>query len=108
MQSNFIVVNNKKYKFSDLVDIIEFEKILKSFFNVTGIANALVGVDGEVICQSGWINACALFHRLNPETNLRCLESNNILMQDISNGKVSSALCKNGLMDYATPIVIEN
>ena len=89
-ESNFIL---------DLSDenIIEFEKILKSFFNVTGIANALVGVDGEVICQSGWINACALFHRLNPETNLRCLESNRILMKNISNGKVSSALCKNGL-----------
>ena len=108
MQSNFIVANNKKYNFSDLVDVIEFEKILKSFFQVTGIPNALVGVDGEIICQAGWISACALFHRLNPETNLRCLESNNILMQDISNGKVSSALCKNGLMDYATPIVIEN
>ena len=108
MQSNFIVANNKKYNFSDLVDVIEFEKILKSFFQVTGIPNALVGVDGEVICQAGWISACSLFHRVNPETNLRCLESNRVLMQNISNGKVSSALCKNGLMDYATPIVIEN
>ena len=108
MKSNIIVSNNKKYNFSELVDVIEFEKILKSFFQVTGIPNAVVGVDSEIICQAGWISACALFHRVNPETNLRCLESNNILMQNISNGKVSSALCKNGLMDYATPIVIEN
>ena len=53
------MANNKKYNFSDLVDVIEFEKILKSFFQVTGIPNALVGVDGEVICHVGWISACA-------------------------------------------------
>ena len=107
MQSNFIVSSDKKYNFSDLVDIIEFEEILKSFYNATGIPNALVGKDGEIISQVGWISACALFHRANAETNLRCLESNHILMKSVSCGKVTSALCKNGLLDYATPIVVE-
>lgn len=106
MQSNFIV-DSEKYNFSDLVDISEFEEILKSFYNATGIPNALVGKDGEIISQVGWIGACALFHRANPETNLRCLESNHILMQSVSCGKVTSASCKNGLLDYATPIVVD-
>ena len=106
MQSNFIV-DSEKYNFSDLVDISEFEEILKSFYNATGIPNALVGKDGEIISQVGWIGACALFHRANPETNLRCLESNHILMQSVACGKVTSALCKNGLLDYATPIVVD-
>ena len=66
-----------------------------------------MGKDGEIISQVGWISACALFHRVNPETNLRCLESNHILMQSVSSDKVTSALCKNGLLDYATPIVVE-
>lgn len=107
MQSNFIMSSDKKYNFSDLVDILEFEEILKSFFKATGIPNALVGVDGEIICQAGWIGACALFHRVNPQSNSKCLESNHSLMQSVCNGKVTSALCKNGLLDYATPIVIE-
>jgi diguanylate cyclase (GGDEF)-like protein/PAS domain S-box-containing protein len=107
MQSNFIVSSNKKYSFSDLVDIVEFEEILLSFNKATGIPNALVGKNGEIIFQTGWIDACALFHRASFETNLRCLESDHVLMESISNGKISSACCKNGLIDYATPIVIE-
>lgn len=107
MQSNLIVGNDKKYNFSDLVDVIEFEELLKSFYKATGIPNALVGVDGEIISQTGWIDACALFHRVNQESNLQCQESNHTLVKSVSNGKVASALCKNGLFDYATPIVIE-
>ena len=34
MQSNFIM-NIKEYSFSDLVDIIEFEEILRSFYNTS-------------------------------------------------------------------------
>lgn len=107
MQSNFIMGNDKKYNFNELVDVIEFEELLKSFYKATGIPNALVGVDGKIICQVGWIDACALFHRVNKESNLQCQESNNVLLKSVSNGKVSHFLCKNGLIDYATPIVIE-
>lgn len=108
MQSNFIVGNNnKKYNFSDLVDIVEFEELLKSFYKATGIPNALVGANGEIIFQTGWIDACALFHRANNESSSQCKESNDALIQCVSHGKVTRALCKNGLYDYATPIIIE-
>lgn len=107
MQSNFIMGSDKKYNFSDLVDVIEFEELLKSFYKATGIPNALVGADGKIISQIGWIDACALFHRANQESNLQCQESNNTLIKSVSNGKVTRALCKNGLIDYATPIIIE-
>ncbi len=107
MQSNVLMGNDKKYNFSDLINIVEFEEILKSFYTLTGVPNAIVGKNGEIISQVGWTTACSFFHRVNPETNLRCLESNHILTQSVSCGKVSSALCKNGLLDYATPIVVE-
>jgi diguanylate cyclase (GGDEF)-like protein/PAS domain S-box-containing protein len=107
MENNFIMRNDKKYNFSDLVDITEFKEVLISFYKATGIPNALVGKSGKIISEAGWVDACALFHRVNSETNSRCLESNHALMKNISDGKVSSAFCKNGLIDYATPIVIE-
>lgn len=107
MKSNFIMGNDKKYNFNDLVDVIEFEELLKSFYKATGIPNALVGINGEIISQTGWIDACALFRNGNTKTNLRCLESNHILIKSVSHEKVACALCKNGLLDYATPIIVE-
>lgn len=108
MENKKIVSNIGHYRFSDLVDVVEFEEILKSFYNITKVPNALVGIDGEIISQVGWISACKSFHRANPQSNLQCLQSNHKLIQSVSRDKISSALCKNGLLDYATPIVVDN
>ena len=99
MENKKIVSNIGHYRFSDLVDVVEFEEILKSFYNITKVPNALVGIDGEIISQVGWISACKSFHRANPQSNLQCLQSNHKLIQSVSRDKISSALCKNGSLD---------
>lgn len=96
------------YKFSDLIDIVEFEKLLESFFKATGVPNGVIGNDGEIISQAGWIDACSLFHRVNSQSNLCCIKSNLKLMEKLNEGQVSHSLCKNGLLDYATPLIIED
>lgn len=95
------------YSYSDLVDIASFTRLLETFFKATGIPNGLVGVNGEIISQAGWVDACALFHRVNPETSRYCQESNLAIMHDLRDGQVVGGKCKNGLIDYATPVVIE-
>lgn len=97
----------ESYSFSDLVDINTFSKLVDSFFEATGIPNGLVGPDGELITQSGWIDACAKFHRVHSESCELCKQSNIELMQNLHDGEIAGGLCKNGLYDYATPIVIE-
>jgi diguanylate cyclase (GGDEF)-like protein/PAS domain S-box-containing protein len=94
------------YKFSDLVDVVSFQKVLDSFFKATGVPNGLVSNEGKIITQSGWTNACSLFHRVNSQTNKFCLDSNKELMKNLQEGQIASSLCKNGLLDYTTPIVI--
>jgi diguanylate cyclase (GGDEF)-like protein/PAS domain S-box-containing protein len=95
------------YRFSDLVDIDELAQLLESFFKATAIPNGLVSPEGELLTQAGWCDACTLFHRAHPETNQFCQESNLELMQKLREGEVAGSLCKNGLYDYATPVVIE-
>jgi diguanylate cyclase (GGDEF)-like protein/PAS domain S-box-containing protein len=97
----------ENYSFGDLVDISAISRLLESFFKATGIPNGLVGPNGELLTQAGWCDACNLFHRVNPETNRQCEESNVELMGTLRDGEVAGCLCKNGLYDYATPLVIE-
>jgi diguanylate cyclase (GGDEF)-like protein/PAS domain S-box-containing protein len=101
------MINIEEYKFSDLVDIVAFEQLMNSLNKATGIPYGLVAEDGELLSQIGWTNACTLFHRVNPQTNQQCQESNIELMQSLHEGEVACATCKNGLIDYATPVVIE-
>ena len=97
----------KDLEFKDLVDIAGFSRLLTRFCKATGVANALVGTDGEIISQAGWVDACTRFHRANPGTLLRCQESEQKLVKNLGSGEVACSNCKNGLIDYATPVVIE-
>jgi len=95
------------YCFSDLVDVPAFARLLERFFQVSGIPNGVVDANGELLCMSSGANACEMFHRTNPQTAERCRQSNLELVRDLRDGGVAGGICKNGLMDYATPVVIE-
>ena len=100
-------LNISDYKFYDLVDVVAFSKVLDDFFEATGIPNGVLSNDGEIISQSGWMSACKQFHRQNPQSKDNCLRSDKTLASNLKEGQIVSSFCKNGLIDYATPIVIE-
>lgn len=95
------------YRFADLVDIEKFNSMLTSFYEATGILHGLVDHENKVISAIGWQEACTDFHRRHPLSNARCLESNCYLAEHLSDASFVGSACKNGLVDYATPIVIE-
>lgn len=95
------------YRFTDLVDIEAFQAMLKAFYEATGILHGLVDHEGNVISGYGWQDACTRFHRIHPETCRRCQESNLEMARQLHGDGYAGGLCRNGLMDYATPIVID-
>ncbi len=107
MSSKKPEITAPQYRFSDLIDVPAFARMLDSFFLATGIPNGVVDADGTLLSMSSGNNACAMFHRVHAETAERCRDSNLTIMHDLRNGRVAGGLCRNGLMDYATPVVIE-
>jgi diguanylate cyclase (GGDEF)-like protein/PAS domain S-box-containing protein len=97
------------YRFTDLVDIDAFRSMLSSLYEATGILHGLVDMDNNVISAIGWQPACTDFHRARPISNQRCLESNRCIAAEAETSSKAfvGGLCRNGLMDYACPIVIE-
>jgi diguanylate cyclase (GGDEF)-like protein/PAS domain S-box-containing protein len=108
MASNNTDISNKSlYRFGDLVDVPTFARMLESFYRATGIPNGVVDASGELLSLSAGENACTRFHRANPKSAECCRESNLAIMHDLRERCVAGGLCRNGLMDYATPVVIE-
>lgn len=104
---NTQISGENAYRFSDLVDVPAFARLLERFFQVSGIPNGVVDVNGELLCMSTGSNACEMFHRATPQTAERCRQSNLELVRNLRDGGIAGGLCQNGLMDYATPVVIE-
>ncbi|WP_052700625.1 PocR ligand-binding domain-containing protein [Methylocucumis oryzae] len=107
-------INNTKtggqntYQFIDLVDVPAFARLLERFFQATGVPNGVVDTNGELLSMSSGENACSMFHRTQFKTAVRCRDSNLELVRDLSDGGVAGGLCQNGLMDYVTPVVVED
>jgi ligand-binding sensor protein len=93
----------------DLIDIPGLQKLTDSFSRLTGISSAILSLEGDVLTTSGWQTICTDFHRKHPATARRCFESDTVLAGQVASGeKYTLYKCKNGLVDIATPIVIDN
>jgi len=94
-------------KLSELVDIGELLGLCESFTDITGAVTAVLDLEGNVLVATGWQDICTQFHRINPLTCARCLESDTILAGQLSKGDTYNVYqCKNGLVDVAVPIMI--
>jgi len=92
-----------------LFDIAEVKKLLEAYFNLTGIISAILDPDGNVIITVGWQEICTRFHRNNPQSCARCLESDlsiNTRLHDCKDDYLEYK-CKNGLWDVALPIFLD-
>jgi diguanylate cyclase (GGDEF)-like protein/PAS domain S-box-containing protein len=97
--------NNINYP--DLVDIPKLQALLDSFHQVIGIGNAVIDKDGRVIAHAGWQAACTDFHRAHPDSCQRCIESDTTLVERLRAGADYVVYdCLNGLVDTASPIVV--
>src|SRR5665647_2454784 len=95
----------------DLKEILEIEKLsrlLERFYNVTGLSNFIVDLKGNILHEVGWQSICMEFHIKHKTSSERCLRSDTILANRLKKkGKYSVYICQNGLVDAATPIIID-
>jgi len=96
-----------KYRFSDLVDIPFLQRLLNSFYAATGISHSLLDNDNNILSSAGWQDICTQFHRVCPQTECRCKQSDSYIAIHLYEGHYIGYECLNGLMDFAVPIIIE-
>ena len=95
------------YIIKDIINISQLQKLMKKYTEVTNVANALIDLNGNVLTANGWQDICTKFHRVNPETCKRCIESDVALANQLSKGqKFNMYKCLNGMVDVAVPVKI--
>jgi len=91
----------------ELVDISELQCMMEALYKAAlmpcGICDAL---DGTLLAGAGWPDICARFHRNNPITLARCLESNVSITNKLKPGETCAYKCGNGLWDIGIPIMV--
>lgn len=99
--------DSKKYRFSDLVDIPLLRKFLQSLYEATQLPHAIMDTDNNILSGIGWQDICVQFHRACPQTECWCKQSDSYIAAHLHDGPYVGYRCLNGLMDYATPIIVD-
>lgn len=85
----------------------QIRPLLESFCRLTGVAAAIIDLQGEILVAANWQQLCTDFHRREPGCAARCTESDTTLALRLQTGKGYAIYrCQNGLVDCAAPIVI--
>ncbi|MBF0416777.1 MAG: PocR ligand-binding domain-containing protein [Magnetococcales bacterium] len=91
-----------------LVDLGQLQSMFDSFCHTVGVAAALIDLEGKILAASHWQRACTDFHRVNPDSCSRCIESDTELAVKLETGaEFTMYRCKNGMTDCASPIIVE-
>ncbi|MBN1875547.1 MAG: PAS domain S-box protein [Anaerolineae bacterium] len=91
---------------TDILNVQAIQSLMDDFFTLTHIGVALLDLDGNILVATGWQDICVNFHRMHPETQKYCLESDNILSEGVAPGTFKIYHCKNNMWDMVTPIMI--
>ena len=96
-----------KYRISELIDLQLLKQLMHSLHKATGVPYALVDNASNILIAVGWQDICTKFHRVNEISCRRCNQSDQYILDHLDDGPYVAYRCPQGLMDYATPLVIE-
>ncbi|MBI9033906.1 MAG: PocR ligand-binding domain-containing protein [Bacteroidales bacterium] len=91
----------------EIIDVDKLAVLFEKYSDASGMATALLDLEGNVLIATNWQESCTKFHRMNSTTCKNCLESDTALAGALKKGdKYNVYRCKNGLVDVATPVII--
>ncbi|MEE4271125.1 MAG: PocR ligand-binding domain-containing protein [Thermoanaerobaculales bacterium] len=102
-----ISTSSEVLTFSDLVDTDAVRVMMEDFYAATGFVVGIVDRDGKIAVQVGYRDICTRFHRACGETERRCIASDTHINNRLQQGAFVDYTCANGLIDAASPIIID-
>jgi two-component system, sporulation sensor kinase E len=95
------------YKLSELINIQNLHKIMYTIYEITGMPYSITDNEGNILSKAGRQDICDKFHQKCPQTKQKCRESDNYLFGQLNKGPYLGYKCPNGMINYATPVIID-
>jgi PAS domain S-box-containing protein len=97
-----------EYSLAELLDVPKLQALMDSLDELYSIPSAIIDMEGNILTGTSWQDICTRFHRANPESEKECIKSDTHIVSELSKGKTQVVYkCPQGLVDTATPIVVD-
>jgi ligand-binding sensor protein len=98
-----------KYKLQDLIDMQHFQNLQDRLNEIYSFPSAIIDNDGNILNATAWQDICTQFHRKNKDREKFCIQSDQYIQDHLHEANPAvTYLCPHGLVDNATPIIIDN
>lgn len=95
------------YRLGDLIDIASLQKLADAHYQASSVPIGLIdAIDNSILVGSGWQDICVHFHRANPSSLLRCVESDSFIKKNLAKDQACRYKCRNGLWDIGIPVIV--
>ncbi len=96
------------YQLQDLIDIKQFQGLQDRLNEIYSFPSAIIDNEGNILTATAWQEICTQFHRQNMECEKECIKSDQYILAHLADANPAvSYRCPHGLVDNATPIIIE-
>ncbi len=96
------------YKLEDIIDVALLQNLQEKLNEIYSFPSAIIDNDGKLLTAVAWQDVCTKFHRMNPECEKECLKSDQYIKEHLHEANPAlSYQCPHGLVDNATPIIID-
>jgi PAS domain S-box-containing protein len=97
-----------KYRLQDLIDMEHFQNLQDRLNEIYSFPSAIIDNNGKILTATAWQDICSQFHRKNKESEAHCIESDQYIRDHLHEANPAvSYRCPHGLVDNATPIIID-
>ena len=95
-------------KIQDLIDIEQFQMLQERLDEIYSFPSSIIDNEGNILTATAWQDICTKFHRQNSECLKECIKSDQYIISHLHEANPAvSYICPHGLVDNATPIIIE-
>jgi len=96
------------YKLQDLIDMKPFQEMQDRLNEIYSFPSAIIDNDGNILTATAWQDICTQFHRKNKDCEKDCIKSDQYILNHLHEANPAVTYrCPRGLVDNATPIIIE-
>jgi PAS domain S-box-containing protein len=96
------------FRLEDLIDVSLLQDLQDKLNAVYSFPSAIIDNDGKILTAIAWQDICTKFHRTNPQCEKECIKSDQYILEHLHEANPAiSYQCPHGLVDNATPIIID-
>jgi two-component system, sensor histidine kinase and response regulator len=96
------------YTLKDILDVSLIQDLQEKLNEIYSFPSAIVDLDGKTLTSVAWQDICLNFHRKNANCEQDCYNSDRYIYAHLKEANpVVSYTCPRGLMENATPIIID-